>query len=213
VRERYDSLADLARHLQVRAYRLIPLIQTSRPPVTGEDDRTVAYVTIEAMNAWASFSRAFYVSSALRAYNAKGTRITITAAGLQTPDDAVLLATKRLKSNFKGAKVARRQEPAWHDVNNLITLLQHVGASNAGVAVAAFGYSTKVFTCLPALRNFFAHRNEDTCTRCTAIAATIPVPPSRRPADILLHRDLAKPMNVLSEWITDMTHVADQLVQ
>lgn len=213
MRERYDSLADLARHLRVRANRLIPLIRTSPPPVTAEGDRTVAYVTIEAVNAWASFSRAFYVSSALRAYNAKGTRITITAAGLKTPDDAVLLATKRLKSHFKGTKVARREEPAWHDVNNLMTLLQHVGASNAGVAVTAFGYSTKVFTCLPALRNFFAHRNEDTCARCAVIAATIPVPPSRRPADILLYRDLAKPMNVLSEWITDMTHVADQLVQ
>lgn len=213
MRERYDSLEALARHLRMRASRLIPLVQAAATPVSAENDRTVAYVAIEAVNAWASFSRAFYVSSAMRAYTASGTRVTITAGGLKTPADAILLATKHLKKSFKGSKVARREEPAWYRVNNLLTVLQLVGASNTNVAIAAFGYSTKVFDCLPTLRNFFAHRNGDTCSMCSTIAPTIPVPPARRPADILLYRDLAKPMNVLSEWITDMTNVADQLVQ
>jgi hypothetical protein len=190
----------------------MPLVQVLSRPASTEDDRIAAFVTIEAVNSWASFSRAFYVSCALGALRANGKRVAVGIAGLNTPTDALLLATKRLKG-FKGHTVTRRDEPAWHKVNNLITLCGHLGASNLPEVVAAFGYATKAFDCLPTLRNFFAHRNQDTCQECTVMATSIPVPPFRRPADIAVHRDYAKPMNVLSGWIRDMTFVADQLVQ
>lgn len=212
MRERADSLVELARQLKRRAWRLISLIRIAPSPATAEADRLVAYVTIEAVNAWASFCRAFYISCAMRAYTASGTRVAITASGLKTPQDALLIAMKRLKG-LKGTTFQRRHEPGWHDINNLITMTGHIGASNHGVVVAAFGYSTQAFICLPTLRNFFAHRNADTCGKCHSLAAAIPVSLAKRPADILLHRDYAKPMNLLAEWITDMSQVADDLVK
>jgi hypothetical protein len=202
---------ELARQLKHRAWRLIPLIRTTSAPATADADRLVAYVTIEAVNAWASFCRAFYISCAMRAYTASGTRVAVTASGLNTPQDALLLALQRLKG-FKKTSFKRLDEPSWHNVNNLITMLGHIGASNHGVVVAAFGYSTQAFNCLPTLRNFFAHRNADTCGKCHSLAAAIPVSLAKRPADILLHRDYAKPMNLLAEWINDMSQVADDLV-
>jgi hypothetical protein len=213
VKERYDSLEVLAHRLRLRAARLIPLIRSSTRPVSAEADRAVAYVTIEAVNAWTAFSRAFFVSSALRAYTAQGTRVTTTLGGMNTVADAILVATRRLNGRFRGSKVKWSDEPKWYVATNLITLIQHVGASNEKAVVGAFGYRTRAFDYLPTLRNFFAHRNGSTCSKCAALAARIPIPHSQRPADILLHRDLAKPMNVLTEWITDMTNVAEQLVQ
>lgn len=213
MKQRYDSLAEPAHLLKRRAWRLIPLIQALPSPASAESDRIVAYVAIEAVNSWASFSRAFYISTALGAYTANGTRVTVTAPGLKSSKDALLLATKTIKKGFKGTKVTQQDEPAWYKVNNLIHLIQHLGASNFSAVVTAFGYNTKVFQCLPTLRNFFAHRNAHTCAECAIVAASIPVPPFGRPADVLVHRDYARPMNVLSEWILDMTNVADQLVQ
>jgi hypothetical protein len=212
LRERADFLEDLARQFKHRAWRLIPLIQTISAPVSAEGDRAVAYVTIEAVNAWASFSRAFYISCALQAYTANGARVSVKVPGLKTSQDALLLAMQKLKG-FKKTAFRRRDEPGWHDVNSVITMATHLGASNLSAITAAFGYSTQAFLCLPTLRNFFAHRNSDTCGKCVSLAASIAVPPARRPADILLHRNYSKPMNLLSEWISDMTLVADRLVQ
>jgi len=132
---------------------------------------------------------------------------------MKTPADAVKVAMAKLKKSFKGSVIARHNEPAWHRVNNLITLVQHLQASNMNVVVAAFGYNTKAFEHLPTLRHFFAHRNRVTRADCSKVAASIPVPHASRPADVLLHRDYAKPMNVLAEWMTDMTVVADKLVR
>jgi hypothetical protein len=212
LKERSDSLEELAWQFKHRAWRLIPLIQVAPTPASAESDRLVAYVTIETVNAWASFSRAFYISCAMRAYTANGTRVAISATGLKTPHDALLLAMQKLK-NFKKTTFRRRDEPGWHNINHLISMAQHLDASNLNGIVAAFGYSTQAFNCLPTLRNFFAHRNADTCAKCMALSSVIAVPPAKRPADILLHRNYSKPMNLLGEWISDMTHVAYQLVQ
>lgn len=205
---------ELAQIFRRRAWRLIPLVQSASVPASAESDRLVAYVTIEAVNAWASFSRAFYISCATRAYTASGSRVTSKMPGIKTSHDALLEAIKKFKGyKNKNPPFRRRDEPSWHRVNNLVTLANHLGLSNLGVITTAFGYSTHAFDCLPELRNFFAHRNADTCRACHSLAASVAVPPSRRPVDILLHRNYSRPMNVLSEWISDMSLVADRLVQ
>jgi hypothetical protein len=107
----------------------------------------------------------------------------------------------------------RRQEPSWHDINNIITLLSTMGASNLSTVVAALSYPTQVFKCLPDARNFFAHRNGDTAIRCRSLASALSVAPVWRPTDVLVQRDYAKPNNILTEWIIDLATVADMMVQ
>ncbi len=67
---RVQYLPDLARSADRRLVRLALLVQNIRPPCSESEARRIAFVTIEAANLWASFSRHLYLSSALGAYEA-----------------------------------------------------------------------------------------------------------------------------------------------
>jgi len=211
MREQTYDLEQLSLQLRKRAARLIPLVKFARPPVDATTDRYVAHVTVEILNAWSSFTRAFYISCALRAYTAAGTRVAVSVAGLATPSDALALAMRKLKNRHK--PFARWHEPSWHDVHNVITLVSEIGASNINTVVGALSYPTHAFRCLPVARNFFAHRNSDTATKCRALSATLPIAATWRPADVLVQRDYTRPNNLLTEWITDVITVADMMVK
>lgn len=213
MKERAPNLDQLATQLRRRTARLIPLVRTVRSPADHEIDRRVAYVTIELLNAWSSFARAFFISSALRARTASGTPVTVMTRGIATPEDAIAIAMRRLKNKKMGGPIPRRQEPSWHSASNVITLVNEIGASNLGTVIAALSYPTQALRCLPIARNFFAHRNGDTAAQCRALCASLSLPPMWRPADVLLQRDYTRPNNLLTEWIVDVVTVADLMVQ
>ena len=211
MREQAYDLALLSLQLRDRVKRLLPLVRYVQPPVDAARDRDVAHVTVELLNAWSSFTRAFYISCALRARTAAGIRVAIAVNGLATPNDALMFAMKTLKGWNKPFQ--RRQEPSWHDVKNIITLVSTIGASNINTVVAALSHPTHAFRCLPIARNFFSHRNIDTARKCRALSATLQTAAAWRPADVLVQRDYTRPNNVLTEWITDVATVADMMVQ
>jgi hypothetical protein len=86
-----------------------------------ERDSAVAYVAIEALNAWALFSRSFYLSCALGARTENNHRISITAATTDHIGLAISHYKKWAKPNAAGVW-HRRDEPAWHDPNVLMTV-------------------------------------------------------------------------------------------
>lgn len=211
MRERTTRLALLSQQYRVRSLRLLSLVKHLNAPIDQSHARVIAYVTIEIWNTWASFSRALFISSALRAFTARGHRVAITVSGISTPTDAVALALLKIRG-YKKPTFARYQEPAWHDKDNLITLFAELGASNALAVNTALSFPTSAFTSLHAARNFFAHRNADTASSCSTIGGTLS---SRllHPADALAYRPTGKPNNLLSEWITDLLAVSDMMVQ
>lgn len=213
MRERTRHLGELALQLRRRTTKLMPLVRSIGSPADHEVDRRVAYVTIELLNAWSSFTRSFYISSALRAYTTGGARINVTKPGIVTSEDAVTLATRTLKNKKATTPVPRHMEPSWYPARNVITLVNELGASNIATVSAALSYPTQVLNCLPTARNFFAHRNGDTAARCRQLCMTLSIPQMWRPADVLLHRDYTKPDNLITEWISDIATVADWMVE
>lgn len=213
MRERAPNLDQLATQLRRRTAKLVLLVRSARSPADHEVDRCVAYATIEVLNAWSSFTRAFFISSALRARTATGVRVMITAPGIATAQDALAVAMRKLRNKKAIGPVSRHQEPSWHPASNIITLISEIGASNLGAVTAALSYPTQAFRCLPIARNFFAHRNGDTAAQCRGLCASLSVPPVWRPSDVLLQRDYTRPNNLLTEWISDVVTVAELMVQ
>ena len=84
---------------------------------------------------------------------------------------------KAAQSNFKGAKVARRQEPAWHGVNNHNNPVAARGRIQRQELPSQL-LDTKGLHMPAGAPQFFRTPEMKTLARCTAIAATIPVPPS-----------------------------------
>ena len=183
-------------------------------PVTPESERKLAVVAIEAVNLWALFSRSFYLSCFLSGRRRSGSRVALSLARIGNKRDAIRFSIQELKPKLKNKSSWRmREEPAWRRPDTLLKLFARGGASNLPQVQSAFGYSTRVFEELPVLRNFYAHRNEETAKLSVNVARSLGVPSSSRPSEILSARLPGRPQNVLCDYLDDMRIVAELLCE
>ena len=196
------ELATLRRCGTKRALRLRSLVDTCRPPIHDADDRTIAFVAIEALNLWAAFVRSFYLSCVHNARRESGGRVSVSVAGLQN-NVAAIAFSKTI------AKATRRGEPIWHEPGTLSKLLGAAGASNISQVHAAISYQPYVFKALPTIRNFFAHRNVVTAQKVTGVARDIGLNIRLRPSDLVCSILPGRPQNVLADWIDDLRNTIE----
>jgi hypothetical protein len=170
-------------------------------PATFAIDEQVSFLTIEASNLWAGFSKAFFLSCVFRAKRESGRRVVSTQVFPRTTD-AISFAIAEINP-------ALGREPNWADPNILLILLQRAGVSNYAEALAALAVPTTVFRDLPTMRNFFAHRGEVTARKTKRVARSAGLSGDLRPSDIMCSRRPGRPQNLLADWIDDMRNVID----
>jgi hypothetical protein len=179
--------------------------------VGGHKDRdiVVAYVAIEALNAWALFSRSFYLSCTLGALTERKKLVTTTP----TTDPlgaAITCINSRARPSAHGVW-HRRDEPAWHDPNVLMRVCGNVGCSIQVQIGQAFSLSQNVFKDLPVFRNFFAHRNGDTSRAAQNIAPRYTLPSHLSPTELLLSVSPGATEAVIVDWLSEMVITAEFL--
>jgi hypothetical protein len=208
------QLARLQRLAAKRLVMLRTLVEQCAAPSTRKYDRIVSYVAIEALNLWTEFMRCYYLSCVLSGKRANGVRVKIATAGVRTVEDAINFAISCLRPYLKKVRPwRRRDEPSWHDPNTLLRLSDALGYSNLTEVRAAFAYPTRAFQDLPTVRNFFAHRNEETARKAVNIARSYGLSTLLRPSDILISIAPGRPQSVLSDWLDDIRYVIELLCQ
>jgi hypothetical protein len=170
------------------------------------------YLAIEALNSWAHFVRALYVSMADGVRLEGGAFATLTPR--RTLNDAIGYAVQRWRA--RAAPKAdgswdRREEPAWHDATTMLTLCRDLKATNLSDVEAAFSSGSSVFTDLVVFRNYFGHRNRGSKEAARNLGSSYGIPATLSPAEILLSRALGRPRPVLVEWIDDLIFTAEYL--
>jgi hypothetical protein len=175
----------------------------------AEWDKRVSFVCIEALNAWVSFMRFFYLSSACGAKMISGARVT-TAHGRMTETTALLEAARFRRGNrpFAG-RVTWSDEPAWYNAAKIRGLFVRLTISNEPAFARALGYPTNVFDGLPRFRNFYAHRNLGTLTALNPL--TLGLPHTRHPSYTLKSAMLGRHRPAIRDWLSDLINVADLL--
>ncbi len=202
------DLVVLKQSLGRRAVFLRQLIDALSPPLDAAADRLVSYTAIEALNTWASFARAYYLSCCLyHARRANGTNVTLTGTTITSSIDALFWAARVVKG-AKKPPINRREEPAWHDPNTLLKTFAALNVSNLSQVQAAFSYSTSAFAYLPTVRNFFAHRNKDTMHKVRDVARHLGINPNQRACEIVCSAMGGRPQNILADWLDDLRNVA-----
>lgn len=208
---RAKNLRKLRRALLNRLARLDRKLSVTRSLSLPEQDPIVAYVTIESLNAWATFSRSYYLSCVICAKTRRNIRIRVTPANMAI-DQALGIAVRRFKphSTPKGdGSWHRRDEPAWHDPNVLMNVCRNVSCSQQEKIEAAFSLGQRVFLHLPIFRNFFAHRNQLSCRAAQHIAPRYSLPTSLSPTQFLLRARPQAQVPVIVEWLDEMRVTAD----
>ena len=170
-------------------------------------DIVVAYVAIEALNAWALFSRSFYLSCALGAITERRKAVTLTAVTADPLGAAITCCNNRARPNAVGMW-HRRDEPTWHDPNVLMKVCGNVGCSIQSQIGQAFSLNQNVFNDLPVFRNFFAHRNGQTSQAARNMASRYTLSSKLSPTDFLLAVSPGATDPVMIEWLAEINITA-----
>jgi hypothetical protein len=179
--------------------------------ISGHNDRdmVVAHVAIEALNAWALFSRSYYLSCTLGAVTERK-RYVITTPMSDPLGAAITCINRRARPNAHG-RWHRRDEPAWHDPNVLMQVCLNVGCSIQAEIRRAFSLGQNVFSDLPVFRNFFAHRNGDTSQAARNIAARYVLPSYLSPTELLLSVSPGATETLIVVWLSELVITAEFL--
>lgn len=186
-----------------RCDRLIGFANTCSLPINTGTDRNVAYITIETLNLWGSFTRAYYLSCVIGARDKSGVRIAVNSRIAPNPAGALVYAIHKYRPSLRKSvgPFQRRDEPAWHDLAVFHTLVREIGSSTLHHVDAALSYSPLVFRHLVVCRNFFAHRNQDTASKVRSITRMYLVSPTLRPSEFLLNSQPRRPQPILLDWL------------
>jgi hypothetical protein len=197
-----------------RIAKLRSLVSHYSGPVTAEKDRVISWAVIDALNLWSGFLRAYYLSGAITTKNKQGARIVFTSRKFPSAEAAMRFAiVMKKKPAFTGPISSRRDEPSWHDAGILVDLLNKLKVSNLSQVRAAFSTSSGFIAELAVLRNFYAHRCDETSRKAARVGVRLGLTatPRLRASEIMCSRLPARPQNVITDWLDDMKNVIDVL--
>ncbi|WP_158791518.1 hypothetical protein [Granulicella sp. L60] len=166
----------------------------------------MAFVTIETLNAWAQFSKAFYLSCVINAKTESRITISVAPSGMSTNDairKAIVRFNRYATPNSAG-EWSRRDEPPWHDPNVLLEVCRITNCSQYGQMQAAFSMGQRVFVDLPVFRNFYGHRNRLSAEAAQRIGSLYLLSTALRTSEMLLKSKPAASVSVLLEWIAEL---------
>jgi len=197
-----------------RITRLRSLVSHCSGPVTPETDRVISWTVIEALNLWSGFLRSYYLSGAITTRSNLGTKVVFTSKTFPNAEAAMRFAiiTKK-KKTFTGPIVSRRDEPPWHDAGILFDLLRLLSVSNLPQVRAAFSTNAAFINDLAVVRNFYAHRCDETFRKAARVGVRLGLTatPRLRATEIMCSRLPSRPQNVITDWLDDMRTVIDLL--
>ena len=213
------------RRLQVagnsRLTRLHAIATAATVAPQGSRDRStgVSFVVVELYNFWYSMSRCLYLSSAFRARDGNGKRITLDVGASKDVDTALTLAIARTRPRIAERKQppwSWGDEPYWVNTGVLLDSLEGIGASNRPTVAAALALPSKVFSHLSPFRHFCAHRNRQTARRLRPLIASYSISPALPATDALATPasgpDGQRPQVLLLDWVDEVHNVVSLIV-
>jgi hypothetical protein len=182
-------------------------------PTAAREDRIVSWAAIEARNVWAEFLRAYYLSGAIRTRTVSGGHVSFTKLSFPNTTAALIYSAQFRRKAFRGHAVRRRDEPAWHVVPDYLSLCRAVGFSNLSQILAAFSYQTEFFEQLTPIRNFYAHRCDETFRKAGQVGIKLGLSSKAdlRPTQIMCSKLPGRPQNVITDWLDDIKNVIQLL--
>jgi hypothetical protein len=206
-------LEDLNRAADRRIAKLRSRVSHLQVPADFDDDARVAWTVIEARNLWAGFLRAYYLSGAIRTRTRSGQPVYFTSQVFPDSDAALRFAVQVNNPKFAKARITRYDEPPWHRTQNFIDVHRRVGVSNLPQIYAALSAGSGFVWLLTQLRNFYAHRCDETFRAAAGVGVRLGLTskPELRATRILCSRLPKRPQNVITDWLDDMANVFDLL--
>lgn len=201
-----DAVISRSRHLKL-------LTAGIAAPLSSEELRTLAFVTIELDNVVVTGLRQYAKSSLLRSRTASGDRVTANVAPKTTEEAAALIFRSINPSGFANARspttIPERQEATFRDPKMLEKILTDYSASNLANIRLALSLNADVFFEAKTFRHFFAHRARNTFDEVQIFAAKAGIVGSHRPEHLLVRGRPGTAVRFIDGWLADVENFFD----
>jgi len=197
-----------------RLSKLRNRVSSLNAPISFDDDVQVAWTVIEALNLWAAFLRAYYLSGAIHTRTMSSVPVYFKSAVFPSKESALVFAIRAVKDpSFAKPNFTRYDEPPWHSIKNFLTVQKRVGASNLAQIHSALSPASSFDKRLQKVRNFYAHRCDSTFREAALVGVMLGLSSKAelRPGRILCSRLPKRPQNVITDWLDDMANVINSL--
>lgn len=201
---------DLSKFRSAFDYRLLRLRKSYASILSGADPNPrqgLPFVVIELDNLVLSGLREYTLSTLRGARTVGGIRIKVNQQF--GPSDQIGAFIMSVVQNYtyqklgQPASVSRTQEPTIRDPRQTEKVLVQCGASNLVSLQNALALNTSLFSDLATLRNFYAHRNEDTWRKVRNKALNMGAYTISHPDQLSIHLIPGRPVSVLQDWLDD----------
>ncbi len=172
-----------------------------------EHARALSFAVIELDNLVLGGMREFIISSLRGARTATGNRISV--AGHFTSAESVaayvlsIVQAVTYQRIGSPAAVDRRQEAKIRDPRQVDRVLSTCSASNIGSVRNALSLNTSLFSDIATVRNFYAHRNEDTWAKVRRQATEKGVLNIKHADEFVTRQIPGRPVSLLEDWLDD----------
>lgn len=169
--------------------------------------KVLSFSVIELDNLVVSTIRYLTISTFRKARTATGHRISVNVQ-FQKEDEiaAYMLSIVQPYTYTKmsnPSSLNRRQEPKIRDPRDTEKIFSAAGASNLGSLQNALALNTTLFSNLATVRNFYAHRNDDTWRKVRNLSSSYGIIGLRHPDHFVTHVAAGRPVSVFTDWLDD----------
>jgi hypothetical protein len=186
-------------------------------PLQDSDSRSLAFSIVELDNLVLGGIREFTISTLRRARTAAGYRVSVNQSfGAEGEIAAYMMSVVQ---NYIYVKMGnptslnRRQEPKIRDPRDTEKILVSCNASNLASVQTALSLNTTLFSDLATVRNFYAHRNEDTWMKVRNRAQNLGVFGLDHPDGFVTYKLPARPVSIFEDWLDDAELFFHELTQ
>lgn len=196
-----------------RVRTLRSIIDPISTPLTPENRRAVAFVTIELDNLVIMGLRQYTKSSLLRSRTASGLRISANVEPHSTEEAAAFIYSSINPAGYinlgSPQAIPEKKEIAFRDPKNAEKVLIDYSASNLPNFALALSLNAEVFAEAKILRHFFAHRAHNTFNAVQTLASNLGITLPQRPESLALRGRPGTGVRFLDGWLSDVENFFD----
>lgn len=201
-----DAIISRSRHFR-------QITSSISSPLSAEERRTLAFVTIELDNLVIVGLRQYTKSSLLKSRTASGARITSSVSPADAEEAAAFIYRSLNPRGYANAgnppKIKEKDEIPFRDPKKVEKVLTDYSTSNLPNLSLALSLNANVFSEVKTFRHFFAHRAQNTYQAVRDFAMTLAIMGFDRPEHLILQGRPGTGVRFLDGWLADIENFFD----
>lgn len=180
-----------------------------------DKDKFFLCLVVEMHNQWSQFSRAVALSAYFNPKLSDGVRARLNGQSFSCMDDYRYYCASQFKHYLRKQnpkRITRRDEPDWADISKVYKILSGVGYSEIDRVNSAANLCGADISNFTSVRNFYAHKNDETLGKVVDICRrsySMPLRGGEHLSEVLTMSAYSRPQPIIVDWLSKLRIAAE----